>query len=436
MRWQGESANLNINENMKRISLLFLVALVALSCTTEPKVCIISGKVVDRPQSKVVYIAPESADFRVSEDYSKVQIAEDGTFRDTIEFQHSEIYNIVFEDEYQRGSWMPINFMLEDGTIDFTLYPEEFDGKKNIVAGGKLNDRLHYLGQEAVRIFNNEPLQAELDSLFMVGAALSPEMNEWSSKVQSAFDDYRESGDRSVVDSLYKIRETLPQYSAEGQALTDQIAALHDKQIEWRLKQISDQVDEVGLAYILTIMNLYKHRGLPMDEIVELFDSKYREKFAANPMAVMAARNIAALSVAVGQKYVDFSAPDLEGNMVTLSSQIDGKVAVIDLWASWCGPCIQKSISFIPIWEKYKDQGFTIVGVARESGDTKAMESAIERHGFEWLNLVELNDRASIWAKYGAGNSGGKVILVDREGKIVAIDFGAHDLETHLEELL
>ncbi len=47
-----------------------------------------------------------------------------------------------------------------------------------------------------------------------------------------------------------------------------------------------------------------------------------------------------------------------------LSDIIKGKVAVIDLWASWCMPCRAKAKAMIPIYEKYKDRGFEIVGVA------------------------------------------------------------------------
>lgn len=79
-------------------------------------------------------------------------------------------------------------------------------------------------------------------------------------------------------------------------------------------------------------------------------------------------------------------------------------------------------MAMIPIYEKYKDKGFTVVGVARENGSTKAMENAIERDGYPWTNLVELNDRAGIWSKYQAGNGGGKIVLVDRNGTIIAVD--------------
>ncbi|MFR9603496.1 MAG: hypothetical protein SNG02_06460 [Rikenellaceae bacterium] len=40
------------------------------------------------------------------------------------------------------------------------------------------------------------------------------------------------------------------------------------------------------------------------------------------------------------------------------------------------------------------------------------------------------------WSKYGAGNAGGKVILIDRNGKIVAVDFTAEELEEYLKKLI
>ena len=96
---------------------------------------------------------------------------------------------------------------------------------------------------------------------------------------------------------------------------------------------------------------------------------------------------------------------------------------------------MRTSKSFVPLWEKYRDKGFTIVGIAREKNDTRAMEGAIERLGLPWLNLVELNDNDKIWMKYGADNKAGRVILVDSGGKIVAVDFDAAELEKHLQRL-
>ncbi|WP_159106318.1 TlpA family protein disulfide reductase [Bacteroides faecichinchillae] len=46
-----------------------------------------------------------------------------------------------------------------------------------------------------------------------------------------------------------------------------------------------------------------------------------------------------------GGDYIDFTAPDLEGLHHTLSKEIRGKVALIDLWTSWCGSLSSSVIS-------------------------------------------------------------------------------------------
>ena len=137
-----------------------------------------------------------------------------------------------------------------------------------------------------------------------------------------------------------------------------------------------------------------------------------------------------------GNNFVDFTAPDLKGQSFTLSEQIAGKVALIDLWGSWCGPCIAKAQLVVPIYKKYKDRGFAVVGVAREFKTLDALKSRLKKEQFNWLNLVELNDQNGIWNKYAVSNGGGIQVLVDRNGKILAVDPSDKELAVILEEKL
>lgn len=89
-------------------------------------------------------------------------------------------------------------------------------------------------------------------------------------------------------------------------------------------------------------------------------------------------------------------------------------------------------MALIPVYEEYKDKGFTVVGVAREQNGTEAMEAAIRKDGYPWLNLVELNDAGHIWAKYGAGHAGGRIVLVDANGIIMAVDPTADEVLEYL----
>ena len=167
----------------------------------------------------------------------------------------------------------------------------------------------------------------------------------------------------------------------------------------------------------------------------KLFESTYKQKFAFHPYVNSLERVVASLNVKVGGSYIDFTAPDLDGNRITLSEQIKGKVALIDLWASWCGPCRCSSNSMIPVYEAYKDKGFTVVGVARER-QADDMKKAVAKDKYPCLNLIELNDAGKIWDKYGIGNAGGGTFLVDKVGKILLIQPTAEDVKACLDKLL
>lgn len=133
-----------------------------------------------------------------------------------------------------------------------------------------------------------------------------------------------------------------------------------------------------------------------------------------------------------GGKYVEFIAPDLNGNLINITDKIRGKIALIDLWASWCIPCRTKAKAMIPIYEKYKDKGFEIVGIAREFKNTEKMKEAITKDKYPWLQLVELNDQNQIWTRYMLGNAGGGVFLVDPNGTILSVNPTPQEVEAEL----
>jgi len=89
----------------------------------------------------------------------------------------------------------------------------------------------------------------------------------------------------------------------------------------------------------------------------------------------------------------------------------------------------------MPVYEEFKNKGFTICGIAREYGNTEQMVQRVEMERYPWINLVELDDRDQIWLKYGI-QGGGKKFLVDNEGIILAVEPKADEVRRVLNERL
>ena len=90
----------------------------------------------------------------------------------------------------------------------------------------------------------------------------------------------------------------------------------------------------------------------------------------------------------VGGKYIDLVLPDTTGTPHRLSELLRGsKIALIDFWSIHCGPCRRTSKAMIPVYEKYKDKGFCIVGISRDG--RQQMIRGIRHDGYPWINLID-----------------------------------------------
>lgn len=136
----------------------------------------------------------------------------------------------------------------------------------------------------------------------------------------------------------------------------------------------------------------------------------------------------------VGDKYVDFTEPNVEGKNISLSD-FKGKVVLLDFWGSWCGACREGNPKLVKIYNEFNAKGFEILGVAADINKA-AWINAIKKDGLSWQNVTDLkgwnNKAAIIYAidKYPTN------YLIDRSGTIVAIDLESDDLRNKLTEML
>ncbi|HQV97568.1 MAG TPA: TlpA disulfide reductase family protein [Saprospiraceae bacterium] len=104
----------------------------------------------------------------------------------------------------------------------------------------------------------------------------------------------------------------------------------------------------------------------------------------------------ASLSLTPGDQFPDFPMPMKNLDTISLHSLLADKLTLIDLWASWCAPCHQENRNIlVPLWDKYHQNGFQIIGYALDSSD-KGWNNAISKDGADrWLHASHLQGDVS-----------------------------------------
>ena len=111
------------------------------------------------------------------------------------------------------------------------------------------------------------------------------------------------------------------------------------------------------------------------------------------------------------------------------------KPALIDFYASWCGPCMEEVPHLKQAYDKFHGQGFEIYGVSLDNDNDKWL-CAIREHGMGWVQVSDLNGFDNLAAKDYAVQSIPSNFLIDAQGKIVARNLRGEDLYKKVEELL
>jgi len=136
----------------------------------------------------------------------------------------------------------------------------------------------------------------------------------------------------------------------------------------------------------------------------------------------------------VGTKAADFNLTDLKGKPVSLKDY-EGKVILLNFWATWCPPCKAEIPDFIQMYEKYKSRDLVIIGISGFRDNVKQVEKYVETAQINYpVFYAEDKQKSTLIPNYGNFQGIPTTFLIDKKGIIQYVWTGTLDEEEFLKK--
>ena len=326
-----------------------------------------------------------------------------------------------------RGEYADLPFFI-DNTELYVAYSKGERGKSLYTSSESPLNAFYSLYQKT----KDKVLQDDRTDYIRLRDSLLRENTYFTKEYQELFDRYNAaSGAKrdSLTVLLSKLEMIGEMLTPEGQARDSLWNEFRKKELDYDKAHLSGERPTQATFYLVAqAMKTALDLNHDISFWLSQYDEVYKDNFSGCNVHLLAKEAIEKAKVYEGAPYQDFTLPDTEGNQVSLSSLIDGKVALLDLWASWCSPCRSNSRLLVPLYEKYKDAGFTVVGAAREFKESE-WRKALAQDAYPWVNLIALGEGQTVWTLYGIPNAAGGRFLIGPDGTILKINPTSEEVE-------
>ncbi|MCZ4320001.1 TlpA disulfide reductase family protein [Aequorivita viscosa] len=437
---------------MKKISVFFIVLFV-IACKQEekPQYSLISG-VVENNTGETVFVRGNGFEYRTP-------ISENGTFSDTLNIKTDGFYEMYVGRErtniYLEKS-KNLSVTLDANEFDETLnYTGDLASVNNFIAAKYLWNEQNLNYKEIFSLNETDfktaldKNQKSIDSLYEVNKISNENFKKNLKKedaytraslienYKNAHSYYTGNADYQVSDSFYDelknidFKDTLAyRNSTAYQNLLD---AHFNRLVDEDLSEDSQSENILYLKKVAEnlpngyakdkIMSSYLMFGLKPDETLDEAYNIYKNS-EPNPenLTKLTERYNKLKTITKGNPSPTFEYENHKGGTTTLES-LKGKYVYIDVWATWCGPCLREIPFLKEFEEEYENKKVQVVSIsideAKDYNKWKTMVSEKQLGGIQLM--ADSNWKSKFVEDYGILGIP-RFILIDPQGNIVSAD--------------
>jgi len=294
--------------------------------------------------------------------------------------------------------------------------------------------------ERAQVILDTAPLTVNLDGATQQGPVASGNphvgymqaLTEIINSFQGRRDNFQQKYQELMAAQASNQAEVDAQNEAVEQLKAD-FLALFKEQETAIVNYATQNITEPSLAVLQAMMFVNQNLSDYYDQFNTL-TQKLVQAMPGNKQAQLARYEIEQMApFAIGQMAPDLALPDRDGNLFGLAD-LKGKYVLLDFWAYWCGPCREENPNIVQNYNRFKDQGFTVLGVSLDQNRENWIKG-IEQDGLEWNHISDLR----YWYSYGARRYRIQAIpasyLIDPDGRIIGKNLRGPALTAKLEEI-
>lgn len=127
------------------------------------------------------------------------------------------------------------------------------------------------------------------------------------------------------------------------------------------------------------------------------------------------------------KKFPEFSAKTVSGDDISSDLFKNSKLTVVNVWGSWCGPCVQEIPELQKLYESMKDKDVNVIGLAQDAGtDLDAVKEIIDKNKVTYQNIVPEGATEEFVMSLMAFPT---TFFVDSDRNIVGVIQGGRNLE-------